>query len=145
MDEKDERILEILKENSSLSTQQISKRTSIPITTVHNRIKKLKKEGIIKRYTVDLDNKLIGKNIAAYIHITLDYRLLKQTMTQHEFAKILKRQEFVEEVTTVTGGTDIVLKARARDIDELDGFVTNYLRNVDGVERTQTMVILNEI
>ena len=49
MDEKDEKILKLLKENSKLTTQQISKKTLIPITTIHNRIKKLEKEGIIKK------------------------------------------------------------------------------------------------
>ena len=57
MDDKDEQILQILKENSKLSTHQISKKTRIPITTVHNRIKKLKKEEIIKKYSIIIDKK----------------------------------------------------------------------------------------
>ena len=146
MDEKDEKILNLLKENSKLTTQQIAKKTLIPITTVHNRIKKLEKEGIIKKYTLNLDNKKIGKNVAAYVHITVDYRLLKENkISQHELAKKLKQNEFVEEAAMVTGGTDIIIKVRVKDIDELDDFVTKKLRNIDGIEKTQTMVILNEI
>ena len=57
MDEKDEQILQILLINSKLSTHQISKKTGIPITTVHNRIKKLTKKGIIKGYTIVIDHK----------------------------------------------------------------------------------------
>ena len=146
MDEKDEKILKLLKENSKLTTQQISKKTLIPVTTVHNRIKKLEKEGIIKRYTLELDNKKIGKSLAAFINITVDYTLLKQIkMSQYELAKKIKQHESVEEVAMVTGGTDILIKVRAKDIDELNNFVTIQLRNIDGIEKTQTMVILNEI
>lgn len=146
MDEKDKKILELLKENSKLTTQQISKKTLMPITTVHNRIKKLEKDEIIKKYTVELDNKKLGKNIAAYIHIVVDYRLLKESkMSQHELAKKLKQHEVVEEAAMVTGGTDIIIKVRVKDIDELDNFVTKKLRNIDGIEKTQTMVVLNEI
>lgn len=146
MDEKDKKILKLLKENSKLTTHQISKKTLIPITTVHNRIKKLGKEGIIKKYTVELDNKKIGKNISAYIHIVVDYRLLKEIkMSQYELAKKLKQHEFVEEAAMVTGGTDIIIKVRVKDIDELDDFVTKKLRNINGIEKTQTMVVLNEI
>ena len=146
MDEKDEKILRLLKENSKLTTKQIAKKILIPITTIHNRIKKLEKEGIIKRYTVELDNKKIGKNVAAYVQITVDYRLLKEIkMSQHGLAKKLKQYEFVEEAAMVTGGTDIIIKVRVKDIDELDNFVTKILRNIDGIEKTQTMVILNEI
>jgi len=146
MDEKDDKILKLLKENSKLTTQQISKKLLIPITTIHNRIKKLEKEGIIKRYTLDLDNKKIGKNIAAYIHIVVDYKLLKEIkMSQHELVKKIKQYDFVEEAAMVTGGTDIIIKVRVKDIDELDDFVTKKLRNIDGIEKTQTMIILNEI
>ena len=146
MDEKDEKILKLLKENSKLTTQQIAKKILMPITTVHNRIKKLEKEGIIKRYTIELDNKKIEKNIAAYIHIVVDYRLLKEIkMSQHELARKLKQHELVEEAAMVTGGTDIIIKVRVKDIDELDDFVTKKLRNIDGVEKTQTMIVLNEI
>src|SRR3989338_5199694 len=103
MDEKDEKILRLLKENSKSTTQQIAKKILIPITTIHNRIKKLEKEGIIKKYSVELDNKKIGKNIAAYIHIVVDYRLLKEIkMSQHELAIKLKQQEPVEETAIVT-------------------------------------------
>ena len=146
MDEKDEKILELLRENGKLTTQQISKKTLIPITTIHNRIKKLEKEGIIKRYTVELDNKKLGKNIAAYIHIVVDYKLLKEIkMSQHELARKIKQHDFVEEAAMVTGGTDIIIKVRVKDIDELDNFLTKKLRNIDGIEKTQTMIILNEI
>ena len=145
MDNKDERIIEVLKENSKLSTQQISKKTSIPITTVHNRIKKLEKEGIIKNYTVVLDNKKIGKDISAYILINVDYKLLKEIKsTQYELTIKLKKHPCVEEAATVTGGTDILIKARVKNIDELNSLITRYVRNLEGVDRTQTLVVLSE-
>ena len=146
MDKKDEKILELLTENSNLTTHQLSKKLLIPITTVHNRIKKLKEEGIIKRYTLELDNKKLGKAIAAFIHITVDYRLLKHMkISQYDLAKKIKQHESVEEAAIVTGGTDIIIKVRVKNIEELDYFVTKHLRNIEGIEKTQTMVILNEI
>ncbi len=146
MDEKDEKILKLLKENSKLTTHQISKKTLMPITTVHNRIKKLENEGVIKRYTLELDDKKIGKPISAYIQIIVDYKLLKEKkMSQHELARKLKAHESVEEAAMVTGGTDIIIKVGVKDIDELDNFVTKYLRNIEGIEKTQTMVVLNEL
>src|SRR3989338_1480742 len=113
VDEKDLAIIEVLKHNSSFSTQQISKKTSIPITTVHNRIKKLEKEGIIEGYTIRLNNKKIGRPIAAYVHIVVDYKLMKEKkISQHELAKKLKQREFVEEASMVAGPTDIIIKVR---------------------------------
>jgi DNA-binding Lrp family transcriptional regulator len=145
MDYKDERIIDILKENSKLSTQQISKKVSIPITTVHHRIKKLEKERVIKRYTIELDNKKIGKMISAYILIRVDYKLLRETkMTQQELSIKLKSHPNIEESVTVTGETDIIIKVRARNMNELDSIIEKYIRNMNGVDRTQTVVILSE-
>jgi len=66
-------------------------------------------------------------------------------MSQHELARKLRQYDFVEEAAMVTGGTDIIIKVRVRDINELDDFVTKKLRNIDGIEKTQTMIILNDI
>lgn len=145
LDEKDMRILEQLKEDSSQTTSQISKKIGIPITTVHNRIKKMEENEIISGYTVELNYKLLGKELAAYILVNVDYKLLKkENMTQYELAKEIKGKSFVENTSMVTGDTDIIIKVRAENIDELNDFVTKELRNLPGVEKTKTMVILNE-
>lgn len=145
MDGKDTAILSVLKENAKLSTQQVAKQTRIPITTVHNRIKKLKKDGVIKGYTVVLDNKKVGKPLAAFILITVDYKLLKEIKkSQYELAQQLLRHPGVESSAMITGASDIIIKVRFGSIDELNGFVTVYLRNVQGVEKTQTAIVLNE-
>lgn len=146
LDKKDLTILEVLKQNSHLSTQKIAKKVNIPITTVHNRIKKLEREGVIRNYTVNIDQKKLGKNTSAYILITVDYRLLKEKkMTQYELAKKIMANPNVEIACMITGLTDILIKITVKDMDELGDFVTKYLRNVDGVERTQTAVILSEV
>jgi DNA-binding Lrp family transcriptional regulator len=144
LDKKDSKILIALKENAKLSTKQISRKTLIPITTVHHRIKKLEKEGIIKGYTTLLDNKKIGKELTAYVLITVDYNVLKnKKMSQHALAEKIRQNEYVEEVAMIAGGFDIIIKMSVSNIDEMDSFVTEYLRNIEGVEKTQTMVVLH--
>ena len=51
IDEKDLRILTFLRQNSKLTNEELSKRISMPITTVHNRVKRLERLGVIKSYT----------------------------------------------------------------------------------------------
>jgi Lrp/AsnC family transcriptional regulator, leucine-responsive regulatory protein len=145
LDDKDQKILDVLTQNSKLSTQKIAKRLNIPITTVHNRIKKLEKEGFIKNYTVSLDYGKLGKGVTAFVLITVDYKLLKITKgTQTDLAKRIKAFPTVDETCIVAGGTDIIIKVRAKDIAELSQFVTKDLRNMDGVEKTETVVVLSE-
>ena len=58
--EKDKKILKELKKNSRNTTKQISSILKIPRVTVHDRIKKMKEKGIIKKFTVSIDYKKIG-------------------------------------------------------------------------------------
>jgi len=145
LNDKDKKILDVLKHNAKLSIQQIAKKTLIPITTVHNRIKKLEKEGIIKGYTVILDNKKLGKNITAFILINVVYNLPNKKIKQEELAKEIKKFGVVEEINILAGGADIIAKVRTKDIEELNEFVIRRLRSIDGIDKTQTMIVLEEV
>lgn len=146
LDEKDSLILDILRKDAHLTINQISRSTRIPVTTIHNRIKKLENEGIIKRYTVDLDYKKIGKEIQAYILLTVNYSLpTGKKIRQPDVARSIKVLPEVEEVKILAGITDILIRIRTRDIDELNNFVINKLREIEGVDKTQTMIVLNEL
>jgi len=138
IDEKDFKIMKILRDNAKLTTSRISKLTRIPITTVHNRIKKLKKEGIIKNYTINLDYKKVGKGIKAYILVNYTPGKLKQ----EETAKKVKHIPGIEAVDILAGGTDLLAIARVKDIEELNDLIIRKLREVEGVEKTQTMIRL---
>lgn len=143
LDKKDLKIIEILKENSNQTTSQISKKFNIPITTVHNRIKKLEKLGVIKNYTVVLDYKKLDKGILSYILVSVMYTLPNgKKVAQEDIAREIKKIG-AEEVSIVTGGTDLIIKVRVKDVDELNDFVIKKLRSIDGVDKTQTLIVLN--
>ncbi|MBS3119355.1 Lrp/AsnC family transcriptional regulator [Candidatus Woesearchaeota archaeon] len=145
LDSKDKKILEIFGKNCRLPFQKIAKQTGIPITTIHNRVKRLEAEKIITGYKASVDQRKLGKMVSAFIAVTVDYKLLKaKKMTQNELAEQLLAHPAVEFSAMVTGTSDIIIKARVADTDALSQFVTVYLRNLDGVEKTQTSVVLNE-
>jgi DNA-binding Lrp family transcriptional regulator len=140
LDEKDYVILEALKENSSLSIQQIARKTSIPAATVHHRIKRLRAEGIIKKYTVVIDKAMLGKKLVAYV-------LIKAVPKSDHIALLgkLMKHEMVEDGSAITGAFDVLLKVRLADIDELDKFVLKYLRTVNEIAETQTMIAFQNV
>lgn len=146
IDDKDRAIIQELLSDSKQTTHQLSKRLHIPITTIHNRIKKLEKERVILNYTVRLDYKKLGKPIPAVIGITVNYSALPgKKISQIEVAKEVKKIDGVQEVTLMTGGTDIMVKILATDIEELNTIVTEKLRNIAGVDKTQTSIVLKEV
>lgn len=146
IDDTDLKVLELLIKNSKFTTKEISKKTLIPITTVHNRIKKLENIGVIKGYTAKLDHVKLGKQLSAYVAITVGYNNLRaKKMTQYELARLIKQNPAVEEVCMISGVFDMMVKIRAETVHQLDDFVTVYLRNLTGVSKTQTMLVLNEV
>lgn len=147
IDEKDRRILDVLVEDSDLSIQKISKRTSIPITTVHNRIKRLKKNGVIKNYTVNLDYRKLGKDVLAFVLVTVDQKsMTSSSMDQFEVLRECKKYSCVEEASLITGRSDILLKARFENLDQLTNFVVKDLRSTKThISNSQTLVVLRSI
>lgn len=146
LDDTDQRIIKVLKDNSKLSYREIAKRLLMPVTTVHNRIRKLEKNSVIKKYSIILNNKIIGKEVCAYILIKVDYHFLKlKNLTQHELGKKLKSMDDVEDVALITGLRDIILRVRTYSIDSLNKLVTKDFRNVEGVRSTETLVVLDEL
>ena len=145
MDEKDKKIIEILKEDSSLSTREIAKKIHIPITTVHKRIKKLKENRVIKRFTIELDYKQLGRNLAAYVLVSADLKQLKEkNRTQYDIVKDLKKIEAVEKADIVTGGTDVVVSLRVKDVEELNKVLLSRVQKIEGISDTQTLVVIEE-
>jgi Lrp/AsnC family transcriptional regulator for asnA, asnC and gidA len=145
IDKKDLKILEILKENGDLTVRQIASRTLLPITTVHNRIRRMKSLGIIRRFTIELDHSKMGKTLSAYVLARVDSKYLKNMrMSQHDLARDLKKLDFVERADIVTGSIDIIALIRVKDVEELDRVVIDRLRDVQGIESTETLVILRE-
>ena len=146
LDKKDFLILDVLEKNAKLSTQQISRVTRIPITTVHNRIKKMQSEGVIEGYTTIINKKKIGKNVSAYILIKVDYKELKSAnKTQKELAEKIKRLKDIEDVSITAAGADIIIKISSASIEDLNEFVVNKLRAFSGIDTTSTMVVLDDI
>ncbi len=146
MDKKDLLIVELLRRDAKLTTSQLSKKTGIPLTTIHNRLKRLESDGVIKGYTIIPDYKKLDRNIAAYILLTISYRsAIGEKYSQESIAKEIRRLKGVDEVSIVAGEKDMIAKIRVKDIDELNKFIIEQLRAVDGVDKAQTLIVLKEV
>ena len=145
IDEKDRKILEVLQEHADYATRQIAKKTGLPITTVHNRIQKLKKEKIIKRFTVDLDHHRLDAGFRAYVLVSVNLSLLKQkNKSQYNVAKEIRNFPFVERVDIVSGGTDLVTMIRVKDVAEFDQVLLTKLQRIEGIDKTQSLIVIHE-
>jgi DNA-binding Lrp family transcriptional regulator len=144
LDEKDEKILSILQQHGDWPSRKIAKKTLIPTTTVHNRVRKLVELGVVKRFTVEVDHEKVGKGFVVYLLIAADLLTLKQKhRTQYDILRELKRFEFVERADIVSGGTDIVAVIRASDVAEYDKALLTKIQLIDGIKSTQSLIVLH--
>src|SRR3990167_10648077 len=71
LEETDKKILNIIVENSRLSLRQIAKKANVSAATVMHHIKKLEKDGVIKKYTAKLDYEKAGYDVDVMIEIRI--------------------------------------------------------------------------
>jgi DNA-binding Lrp family transcriptional regulator len=142
LDQKDLEIIGLLSNDGAMPKKKIAKSLNMPLTTVHNRISKMEKNGTIKGYAAIPDYKKMGYSISAFINMTINYST--KGYSQEDTAKKISSLEGVESVCIVAGNSDIVAKVRKKDTDELNSFILNHLRKIPGIDKTTTVVILKE-
>lgn len=135
LDSTDRRILEKLMEDSSKSLAQIARELGLPRPTVNYRIQRMKREGIIRKFTVLRDYDRLGQGLTTFIFVRYQ---TNPDVSQRKLAEALAQLPEVYEVHLLTGEWDILLKVRTGSLDEVTHLVVDRLRNIRGVERTLT-------
>jgi len=145
VDEKDEMIIRILERRSGLSSRTLSKILGIPISTVHRRIKRLEREGVIKGYKALIDYEKTARPIGALLLTDLVKVISgRGHIPKKNILDALRRFHEIEEITDVQAADfDLVVKARFRSLRRLSEFVEE-LRHIEGIEETSSAIITEE-
>lgn len=147
LDEKDIKILEVLQKNCKLPIKTIAFKLNLPITTVYAKIKRMEELKLIKSYKAILDYGKIGKGTLAFILISVAYRPSSEEtlISQREIAKEISKFPEVQEVHIISGDWDLLVKARAENVDAIGKFVIDKLRTVKGIQKTLTCMVFDTI
>ncbi len=143
LDKNDLLILSELQKDSGRTLIQLGKQLRMPATTVHNRIIRLKKAGIIKKYRAVVDYKKTGKNFVSFIFITVSSRRTINDVIEH-----LKRTPEIEDVYITTGSINVIAKARVADFDALSKLLfapKTGLKSWDSISRLDNCVVLETV
>jgi Lrp/AsnC family transcriptional regulator for asnA, asnC and gidA len=140
LDEKDEAILQSLEIDSRKGTQAIADSLSLPRVTVHDRIRRLKEKGVIKRFTIQRDPRAVGLELRAFIFI----RCERGQVDRRDVAEQLVALPFCIRVSIITGDWDLLVEVVASSMDTLGDAILDQLSKVPGVSGTQTMVSFYE-
>jgi len=138
LDKLDKKIMNVLILDSRLSYREIARTVKVSVVTVMNRIKKLEKDRIIKRYTSIVDYDKIGYDLEVMIEV----RISKGKLFKVEKEIAVNKHVFA--VYDLTGDFDCIILARFKNRKQMDSFLKK-IQTYDFVERTNTRLILNTI
>jgi Lrp/AsnC family leucine-responsive transcriptional regulator len=142
IDRKDELIIAELKKNARNSTKKIAVNINIPRVTVHDRIQKMIKQGIIKSFNISIDYKKIGYTTEVFIFISF---IPTPDVSQRELAKRISKLPGVHEVHIISGEYDLLLKVRGKSLEDIGVLVVDKLRQLKGVGRTLTFACFETV
>ena len=146
MDDKDELILKVLEKNAKLSSRAVAEKTGLPISTVHRRIMKLEKEGIINGYKAIIEYDKTKRPIGAYLFINIAETTPNNGhIPKAKIVATLLRYPEVQELADVQGARfDLIIKSRFPTLKELSDFVEE-LREIEGIEELFSAIITEEM
>ena len=127
IDEDDFKILRALQEEGDISFSRLGRTVGIPTSTVHDKVKRLISEGVIKKFTVLLDERALGFNVVVLLGVETDAKFYKSVAE-----KLVEMVEVVE-VYGTTAEFDLMIKIQATNRDELTKILGN-VRMIDGID-----------
>ncbi len=139
LDQIDLKILSILQNNGRCHLAEIAKEVDLSSPAVMERVRKLETSGIIKGYQAVLDPKKVGKDITAFVGVSVAHQKYID-----DFAAFMMRQRDVLECHHVTGEESFILKVKTTNTDSLEKLLGD-IRSVEGVTGTVTKVVLSSV
>lgn len=137
IDDIDLRLIAILQKDSSIPSIKIASMLNVTEGTVRNRVQKLRRLGVIRRFTISVDPMALGQGVIAFV-------LLNSAPGRiAEVAKKLSSLEEVAEVYETHTYGDLLLKVRAKNPSDLADIISNRIKMVAGVTGTQVIQVLN--
>lgn len=138
----DKKILRLLQEDAHLTLKDISNKINLSLTPVHDRVKRLEKEGVIEKYVSIINKKKLGIYLTVYCQVTL----VKQTHdVSEEFNKSILNMPEVVECNFVSGNFDYLLKVVLADMDSYHYFHQQKLSVLPEVSLINSFFIISEV
>lgn len=141
LDETDLGILKLLQQNAELTIKELSLQLHKSSPTIHERVKRLKEEGYIKRVVAILDRKLVDRNLIAFSQVQLSDHAA-ETLKRFE-TEVAKFPE-VMECFQMTGQCDFILRIATSDIEAYHDFYRNKLAMLPNITTVQSSFVLSE-
>jgi DNA-binding Lrp family transcriptional regulator len=136
MDDLDEHLLAILRENARAPVAELARRLGLSRTTVQSRLAKLERSGVIAGYAVRLAESYQAGRVHAFVMLTVEPKQAAAVTAA------LKRVAGVRRLQSVSGPFDMIAAVEAAGVAEMDAIIDE-IGALKGVERTNSSIVLS--
>ena len=136
IDDTDLKIIDILNRDSSIPFVDVAKRICVSDATVHIRVRRMIAAGIINKFTISVDNDLLGYDHMAFMGINISPGSADQIVSD------LLRIEEVLEIHELHGQFDLLLKICAKDLNQIREIVENKICKIPHILESELMTVL---
>jgi Lrp/AsnC family leucine-responsive transcriptional regulator len=142
LDKIDLEILRQLQENALTTTKELASKLHLSITPVYERIKRMEREGYIKKYIALLNKEKLKKGLVVFCNVSL-----KQHTREigRKFVKEIISLPEVVECYNISGEYDFMLKILVEDMPRYQEFVMNRLGSIENIGSAHSIFVMGEI
>lgn len=141
-DQADRKILDYLQKDSKITTKELSLYLNLSATAVYERVRKLERNGVIKKYVALLDKSKVDRSFIVFCQIKL-------VQHKHEYVSKFEKEvinfEEVLECFNVSGQYDYILKIVVTNMQAYRDFLNNKLTTLNHISSTHSTFIINEL
>ena len=134
MDKTDLKILSELSNDSSISIPKLSEKINVNTSVVYSRIKRLVKSKLIKKFTIDVNDKELGDAVKSLTGINMDSK--QRDVVIEELFKI----PGVREISEVTGRFDILVSMFAKNLPEMHRLISEEIGKIQGIVSSESFI-----
>ncbi len=142
LDKTDYKLLELLQHDCRQTHKELSGQLNLSVTAIYERVKKLEKEGIVKKYVAMIDNKKVNRPFVAFCHV----RLVQHTRENvaHFEREVVTLNEVLE-CYHISGDYDYILKVVVSDMDAYRTFMVDKLTGLNHIGNTHSTFVIGEV
>ncbi|WP_025741126.1 Lrp/AsnC family transcriptional regulator [Aquimarina pacifica] len=142
LDHIDITILRLLQEDAKKTAKEIAAILNLTSSPIYERIRRLEKQGYIKKYVAILDKKLIDRSITTICQVSMRYH--NEAFIEDFEQQVQKLQE-VQECYHMAGQVDFILKIHTKSLEEYHDFIKTKLSKIENIGVLNSTFVLKEI
>ena len=142
LDAKDLSILALLQQNARITVKEISEKIHLSTTPVHERIKRMENDGVIKQYVTLVDHSKVKRGLMVICYVSLKAHS-KNAGTK--FINAINEMNEIIECYSISGEFDFMLKVVEENMDSYYNFHVNKLSQIENIGNVQSVFVMGVI